>query len=106
MAAGLAKLVSDKIHSGALSLHVVGIADDLRCRMFALCSAPPLGIRRHDRRQCSISSTIQYQLLIVSRATGEPRSHRARNAWSAPRLCSIRSSRMTPPSGRATDASV
>jgi hypothetical protein len=54
----------------------------------------------------SISSTIQYQLPIVSTATEDPRSQRCRNCRSAPRSCGTRSSQTTWPSGRATEASV
>ena len=69
---------------------------------FALRACTSLG----TQPAASISSTIQYQLPTVSTATGEPRSQRSRNRWSAPRSCAMRCSRTSWPSGRATDASV
>src|SRR3989442_4227204 len=56
---------------------------------FALRACTSLG----RQPAASISSTIQYQLPIVSTATGEPGSHRARNCCRAPRSCGSRCSR-------------
>jgi len=53
----------------------------------------------------SISFTNQYQSPLVSTATGEPRSHWARNCRIAPRLWPSRSSRI-PPACRSTHATV
>jgi hypothetical protein len=75
---------------------------DLPIMSFAFRACPSLG----TPPAASISSPIQYQLPIVSTATGAPRSHRSRNCGSAPRSCGSRCSRTSRPSGRTTDASV
>src|SRR3989441_7515678 len=58
---------------------------------FALRACTSLG----TQPAASISSTIQYQLPIVSTATGDPRSQRSRNSRNEPRSCSIRSLELT-----------
>ena len=53
-----------------------------------------------------LDATGEFTAEVVSSATGEPGSQRARNCWNAPRSWTRRCSRTSRPSGRATEARV